>query len=411
MFNPAKAAEEIKRGYIDYINTTFHFRNQKLQKELLKELNKTVSQGPFIELKDSYKTGKTIQELINEGVLSPFFLDLEKNEKYPPKLPVNRPLYLHQERAIRKIIAGNNVVIATGTGSGKTDCFLIPVINDLLREQERGHLSDGVRAIFIYPMNALANDQIKGLRKILMDYPDIRFGVYNGGTENREEDAIRLYELMYANEKYPELRTRLPNEEVSREKMKEHPPHILFTNYAMLEHMLLRPGDDSIFSNSNFKYVILDEAHVYAGATGIETAFLMGRLKGRIKGTDKLQFILTSATLGDGSTESNKRVVEFAKKLTDCRYNLDDVITAYRDNSIKTSINYDYPNTLFTDLADQENLISDVLNKYSLDINYSNEREPEILFDIISSSSLYSKIRSQGGLLKFDVFESIVFVK
>lgn len=129
----------------------------------------------------------------------------------------------------------------------------------------------------------------------------------------------------------------------------------------------------------------------------------MGRLKGRIKGTDKLQFILTSATLGDGSTESNKRVVEFAKKLTDCRYNLDDVITAYRDNSIKTSINYDYPNTLFTDLADQENLISDVLNKYSLDINYSNEREPEILFDIISSSSLYSKIRSQGGLLKFDV--------
>ena len=164
-------------------------------------------------------------------------------------------------------------------------------------------------------MNALANDQIKGLREILMAYPDIRFGVYNGGTENREEDAIKLYEAMYANEKYPELRKRLPNEEVSRDEMKKHPPHILFTNYAMLEHMLFRPGDDTIFSNSNFKFVVLDEAHVYAGATGIETAFLMGRLKGRISGEKKPQFILTSATLGDGSPVSNKRVAEFAQRL------------------------------------------------------------------------------------------------
>ncbi len=404
MFNPAKAAEKIKKAYTGYINTTFHFRNQSLQNELLKELDKIVSQGPFVEIKDSYKTGKTIQEMIDKGLLSSLFLDLEKNKKYPPKLLVNRPLYLHQERAIEKIVAGNNVVISTGTGSGKTDCFLIPVINELLREQERGELSDGVRAIFIYPMNALANDQIKGLRKILMTYPDIRFGVYNGGTENREEDAIRLYELMYANEKYQELRTRLPNEEVSREKMKERPPHILFTNYAMLEHMLFRPGDDSIFSNSNFKYVVLDEAHVYTGATGIETAFLMGRLKGRIKGKGKLQFILTSATLGDGSNESNKRVAEFAEKLTDCKYNMDDIITAYRDNSIKSSVNYHYPIDLFTDLANQENLFSDVLSEYNLDFKYSKERESEILFDIISSSNLYLKMRSQGTLLKFDGF-------
>ena len=404
MFNPAKAADEIKKEYIGYISTTFHFRNQNLQKKLLEELDKTVSNGPFVEIKDSFKSGKVIEELIENGTLSPLFRELEKGKKYPPKLPVSRPLYLHQEKAIEKIVAGKNVVVSTGTGSGKTNCFLIPVINELLREKGKGQLNDGVRAIFIYPMNALANDQIKGLREILMAYPDIRFGVYNGGTENREADAIALYEAMYANEKYPELRRRLPNEEVSRDRMKERPPHILFTNYAMLEHMLFRPGDDTIFSNSNFKFVVLDEAHVYAGATGIETAFLMGRLKGRINGEKKLQFILTSATLGDGSPASNKRVVEFAERLTGCNFNLDDIITAYRDESQKSSIIKQYPIQLFTDLANEENYFNDILKKYNLDFTYLKEKEAEILYDIISSSHLYAKMRSKGSLIKLNDF-------
>lgn len=409
MFNPAKAADEIKKEYIGYINTTFHFRNQNLQKKLLEELNKTISNGPYVEIKDSFKSGKTIDELIKNGTLSPLFTELERNKKYPPKLPIYRPLYLHQEKAVEKIVSGKNVVVSTGTGSGKTNCFLIPVINELLREKEKGQINDGVRAIFIYPMNALANDQIKGLREILMAYPDIRFGVYNGGTENREADAIKLYEAMYANEKYPELRKRLPNEEVSRERMKERPPHILFTNYAMLEHMLFRPGDDSIFSNSNFKFVVLDEAHVYAGATGIETAFLIGRLKGRVTGEKKPQFILTSATLGDGSMTSNKRVVEFAERLTGSNYNVDDIITAYRDNSQKSSNIYKYPIQLFSDLAgatkNEKNFFDKVIGEYNLDFSYiqggvEEKREAEILYEIISSSSFYTKMRNNGSLLK-----------
>lgn len=400
MFNPAKAADEIKKEYVGYISTTFHFRNQNLQRKLLEKLNTTVSNGPFVEIKDSFRSGKSTEELIKNGTLSSLFKDLEKDKKHPPKLPVSRPLYLHQEKAVEKIVAGKNVVVSTGTGSGKTNCFLLPVINELLREKEQGKLNDGVRAIFIYPMNALANDQIKGLREILMVYPDIRFGVYNGGTENREADAIKLYKAMYANEKYPELRKRLPNEEVSRDEMKKHPPHILFTNYAMLEHMLFRPGDDTIFSNSKFKFVVLDEAHVYAGATGIETAFLMGRLKGRINGEKNPQFILTSATLGDSSPASNKRVVEFAERLTGCNFNADDVINAYRDNSQKSSVINQYPIQLFSDLANEENFFDDVLKKYNFDFTYLKEKEEEILYDIISSSHLYYKIRSKGSLIK-----------
>jgi ATP-dependent helicase YprA (DUF1998 family)/rubrerythrin len=404
MFNPAKAADEIKKEYIGYISTTFHFRNQNLQNKLVEELEKTVSNGPFVEIKDSFKSGKSIEQMIDDGKLSPLFRDLEKDKKYPPKLPITRPLYLHQEKAIEKIVAGKNVVVSTGTGSGKTNCFIIPVLNELMKEKEQGKLNDGVRAIFIYPMNALANDQIKGLREILMNYPDIRFGVYNGGTENREADAIKLYDAMYANEKYPELRKRLPNEEVSRDEMKKRPPHILFTNYAMLEHMLFRPEDDTIFSNSNFKFVVLDEAHVYAGAMGIETAFLMGRLKGRINGEIKLQFILTSATLGDGSPESNKRVVEFAERLTGCNFNADDIITAYRDNSQKSDTIYKYPIQLFTDLANEEKFLEDVLKTYKLDFTYSQDKEREILYDIISTSDLYAKMRKLGCLITLTDF-------
>lgn len=399
MFNPAKAADEIKKEYIGYISTTFHFRNQNLQNKFVEELERTVSNGPFIEIKDSFKSGKSIEQMIDEGKLSPLFKELEKNKKHPPELRISQPLYLHQEIAIEKIVAGRNVVVSTGTGSGKTNCFIIPVINELLREKEQNKLNDGVRAIFIYPMNALANDQIKGLRKILMAYPDIRFGVYNGGTENNENDAIKLYETMYANEEYPELRKKLPNEELSRDEMKKRPPHILFTNYAMLEHMLFRPGDDTIFTNSNFKFVVLDEAHVYSGATGIETAFLMGRLKGRINGERKPQFILTSATLGDGSQTSNKSVVEFAERLTGCKFTTDDIITAYRDNSQKSEQTYKFPTQLFIDLANEEKFLEDVLKTYNLNIPYSQEKEREILYDIVSVSDLYEKMRKLGNLL------------
>ena len=211
MFNPGKAADQIKKEYIGYISTTFRFREQELQKHFLEELDKTVSKGPFIEIKDTFLTGKTINEMITTNILSPVFKNLEigKQNKYEHKLPLNRPLYLHQEKAIERIVSGRNVVISTGTGSGKTNCFLIPVINHLLKEQENRTLNSGVRAVFIYPMNALANDQIKNLREILLHYPEITFGVYNGGTEHKETEAIKLYETMYFNNKIPELRNRL----------------------------------------------------------------------------------------------------------------------------------------------------------------------------------------------------------
>lgn len=403
MFNPAKAADEIKKEYMGYISTTYHFRNQEIQRRFEEELNTIVSNGPFVEIKDTFRSGKSIEQLIVQGILSPLFRDLESGKKYEPKLPIDRSLYLHQEKAIEKIVAGKNVVVSTGTGSGKTNCFLIPVINELMREIEAGTLSDGVRAVFIYPMNALANDQIKGLREILMSYPQIRFGVYNGGTEHKEGDAIKLYEAMYANEKYPELRKQLPNELLSRNKMKAKPPHILFTNYAMLEHLLFRPADDALFSRSNFKFVVLDEAHVYAGATGIETALLMGRLKGRLIGEKKPQFILTSATLGDGTSESNERVVKFANSLTGCEFFQEDIITAYRNASQEYSASTSYPTSLYIDLANGERFLKDTLTTYNVRFD-QNAKDEEIIHDLIINTDLYAIMRRFGDLISLNDF-------
>ena len=187
MFDPAVASKKIKDEFVDYISTTFSFADQKYQEEFRKELNNIIANGPIIDIKQIFKTGQSIDYLIQEGILSPLFKDLEKNkpvdnlDPHKHKLPIMRPLYLHQIEAIDQITTKkNNAIISTGTGSGKTECFLIPILNELLREIEKGTLNSGVRAILIYPMNAIANDQMKRLRHILMYYPKITYGVYNG---------------------------------------------------------------------------------------------------------------------------------------------------------------------------------------------------------------------------------------
>ncbi len=398
MFNPAKAAEEIKKEYIGYISTSYHFRDQKIQNKMEKELNGLVSNGPFLEVKDIFENGRSIRELMSCGVLSPLFTELAQGNDGKSKLHLDRQLYKHQDEAIVKIVSGENVVVSTGTGSGKTYCFLIPVLNELLREQENGTLDDGVRAIFIYPMNALANDQIKGLREILSFYKDIKFGVYNGGTEEKEEDAIRLYEATFAKDGLG----RLSNERLSREEMKDKPPHILFTNYAMLEHLLLRPKDDVLFSKSQLKYIVLDEAHVYSGAVGIETALLIGRLKARL-GDSRPQFILTSATLGDQSEESKKKVAEFATALTGCEFKTTSIVYSYR-KTFFPSATCDYRQGLFTEIMLGEKGLREILRDYAITFNVNAIEDNEILYDLIANSHYYSEMRKLGNLIRFDDF-------
>jgi ATP-dependent helicase YprA (DUF1998 family) len=156
LFNPAKASANIKEEFIDYIATTHAFYDASLRAQFLTELHANIARGPLLEIKDVFKSGKSIEDMIVDPIcpLSPLFKELEArkpNDKlHRHKLPISRNLYLHQEKAIRTIVGGNNAVVSTGTGSGKTNCFLIPVLNELLREKSRGHLGkEFARCLFI----------------------------------------------------------------------------------------------------------------------------------------------------------------------------------------------------------------------------------------------------------------------
>lgn len=148
MLNPVVLSRAIKDTFADYVATTLSIADERYAELLKAELRKDgiIAKGPYLELGDAYKTGATIRELIAGGVMSPLF------ERFGQGFKLDRPLYVHQESAVRAASNGNNMIVTTGTGSGKTECFLMPIVNALLREQESaGHLDDGVRAIVIYP--------------------------------------------------------------------------------------------------------------------------------------------------------------------------------------------------------------------------------------------------------------------
>ena len=245
---PISASKNIVNKYLRYLATTFYIKDKDYMNMFLNELKKKdeYAKGPILDFTDSFEVSNSIRDLISDGVLSSEFLRLfAKNESM-----LDRKLYIHQEKAIRKVIKGKNVVVTTGTGSGKTETFLLPIFNYLMREKENGSLTSGVRALLIYPMNALVNDQIKRMRELLKDYEDITFGAYTGETKESYKNDDKKYSDI--NKEKP-----IKNELISREQMRDNPPHILITNYAMLEYLLLRPNDNVFFSgdySNNWKY-------------------------------------------------------------------------------------------------------------------------------------------------------------
>ena len=233
LFRPSESSKNIADFYRRYLLTTFA-TNSDIYNEQLKEAlsqDKAIADGPYISMSDPFEKGKSLEQLAYEGIVSKSFSDF-------PGFHPRRSLYLHQEKAILKAYEGKNMIVTTGTGSGKTESFLIPVFDELLREEEAGTLGAGVRTLIIYPMNALVNDQIRRIREIIATNTKgtkITFGRFTGETEEKLSDAKKIY-------KENETMELLPNELICREQMRETPPNILITNYAMLEYMLLRPG-------------------------------------------------------------------------------------------------------------------------------------------------------------------------
>ena len=325
--NPIAAAAEPRQNLIRYLLTAYPLRDPHLRfgfKQLL-EAPGTISQHPYLEGAQPYRPASTIQQLVAEGVLHPEMARLF-NPINPTRAP--RALYQHQEAAIRAVVQEQeNIVVATGTGSGKTECFLMPMLDHLLKQP-----GQGMQALILYPMNALVNDQVKRLRQLLCrqgeDQALIRFGFYTSRTVTDPQAAVEALKneleasdrdellQLFTEEQQRSLNLSRPEflvrealqqimrvQAISRQEIWDNPPHILVTNYSMLEHMLIRPRErEAIFESAHdFKLLVVDEAHSYNGSTGTEVAMLLKRLRTAvgIEEAGQLRGIATSASLGD----------------------------------------------------------------------------------------------------------------
>ena len=308
--------EKIRNRYENYLRTSFYFKDPDLRRSFQSALKDegNLLQGPYSEPSRVFVSGLNSRDLARECFQS-------QCADLLPAL-IDSPLYKHQEQAVRGVYLDHeNIVVATGTASGKTESFLYPILFELYRQHLNGELQKpGVRAMILYPMNALANDQRERLGEICAALDEANspfapvFGQYIGQTpedskDNNRNAAVREEE-------------RLAGELVFREEMRNNPPHILLTNYSMLEYLLIRPDDSPLFDNGrskNWQFIVLDEAHQYRGAKGMEMGMLVRRLKQRLRDggrEDPFRCIATSATISAGEgAEDSEAVARFAHEL------------------------------------------------------------------------------------------------
>jgi len=277
-----KLSAEIEGRYRRYLRTTFYLRDPDLRNSFDQALQAgTLSRGPYLEVTPAYRRGQELRTLF------PKIVGRTIDPKFLEAIDGHRSLYAHQEEAIKRVAAGRNIVVATGTGSGKTECFLYPILLHLVDEYMQGgglHSKQGVRALVLYPMNALAYDQRDRLGRLHARLEEsgatfrFSFGQYTGATPENRNDRYRHASDVIAH--------RFPGELVLRDEMRSMPPHILLTNFSMLEYQLLRPDDSPLFDDAHgqtWSFLVLDEAHQYRSTRGAEMSLLLRRLTQRLR--------------------------------------------------------------------------------------------------------------------------------
>lgn len=374
--------KQLRTELEDYLKSQYFAKAPLLLSAISDQLDEEglLYQKPYIESSPAYKSE-------NNGIQNADIPEWIK--EYFSKLAyagigVYPAPFVHQIKALEASTKGRDLFIATGTGSGKTECFMWPLLAKLAVEARSSSATwrmRGVRALIMYPMNALVSDQVSRLRRLIGD-PDNKFisifretcgqdvrrpqfGMYTGrtpypGLESSKEQDHRLektlkrlafpqmesekafFDQLIKEGKVPakaDMQTflgglhnsiHIPNPEdaelITRFEMQQFCPDILITNYSMLEYMLLRPREEKIWgdtkrwleSNPDNKLLfVIDEAHMYRGSTGGEVALLIRRLFHKLGITrDRVQFILTTASMPDGSEEARLSVMRFANELT-----------------------------------------------------------------------------------------------
>jgi len=260
---------------------------------------------PLVQLNPTYKKGATVTELVKQRVLH------RECDRYFSKDGKPMTFHYHQKQAFEIAQRQEPYVVTTGTGSGKSITYVVPIINDLLHHPE----IQGVRAILVYPMNALINSQEEAIKEFLSHVPEthIRVAKYTG-----QEGLTRKTEIQ------------------------NNPPHILLTNYVMLELMLSRTHENQLVESPNLKFLVLDELHTYRGRQGADVAILIRKLRQRNTANSPhspLLCIGTSATMStEGSREQRRQVVaDVASKLFGVNIQPSHVIDETLERSIQRS--------------------------------------------------------------------------
>jgi len=288
--------EKIMNNYKHFVKSFIHINNESINKIVESEIDKgKFWPEPLIQFNPSYEHGESIESLCEQNVL-------HEDMKYVFK---HYQLYKHQVEAIKKGSMGCDIIVTSGTGSGKSLTFLGTIFNDLLKNKTM----NGIKAIIVYPMNALINSQFEEISKYKKTF---------------EQDTGRDFPITFAQYTGQES-------EKEREDVKNKLPDIILTNYMMLELILTRSKEEIIQQSifENLAYLVFDELHTYRGRKGSDVAFLIRRLKAGAK--QKISCMGTSATMISEGTilDQKKKVADVASKMFGTSFTESQIISEY----------------------------------------------------------------------------------
>jgi Lhr-like helicase len=281
--------ERVLKDYANFVRSFFLIADPRAQAFVDQALEEGIHlwPEPLVQLSPAYVAGPTVDELAETGRITEETARIFRSEDGRPFR-----LYRHQEEAIAKALAEESFVVTSGTGSGKSLCYFLPIIDNWIRQ---GGSVGQVTALVVYPMNALVNSQYQALQDLRQRYErrysrpfPLRFAKYTGETEESE-----------------------------RENLRRDPPQLLLTNYVMAELLLVRPEDQRFLSPNGLRFLVFDELHTYRGRQGADVAMLVRRLKGRCAAKN-LVHIGTSATMISrpeaSALERRQTVADFASR-------------------------------------------------------------------------------------------------
>lgn len=294
----------------------------------------------FVETEASWLKGPYVQ------VGLPFVAGTA-GRKFFSTFETEYPGFSHQEQAWQRLStahAAANTLVATGTGSGKTECFLYPVLDHCVRAKAAGDA--GIKTLVIYPMNALATDQARRIAELIAKEPafrGLRVGLYVGGDAGQPGQGAVMTPTSVITD---------------RNTLCKNPPDILLTNYKMLDYLMLRPKDRALWAQNKpetLRYVVVDELHTFDGAQGTDLALLLRRLRARLKVPEgHLICAGTSATLGGSSDTTPLR--EYARQIFASPFPPESVITENRQ-SVDTFLENAMVNYMFIHRPEQAAVI------------------------------------------------------